>query len=44
MNFTIAPVLPDTLRRRPVAGATLRDGVLRVRFGDTPRREELGDA
>jgi arsenite-transporting ATPase len=28
-----AVVLPDSLRRRPVEGATLRDGVLRVTFG-----------
>lgn len=33
-----AVVLPDSLRRRPVEGATLRDGVLRVTFGrEAPR-------
>ncbi len=35
-----AVVLPDSLRRRPVEGAALRDGVLRVTFGrdgDTDR-------
>jgi arsenite-transporting ATPase len=30
-----AVVLPDSLRRRPVAGATLKRGTLRVSFGDT---------
>ncbi|MCC5953008.1 MAG: ArsA family ATPase [Acidimicrobiia bacterium] len=29
-----AVVLPDTLRRRDVAGASLRDGVLRITFDD----------
>jgi arsenite-transporting ATPase len=30
-------VLPDTLRRRPVAGATLRGGMLKVTFRAPPR-------
>ena len=33
-----AIVLPDSLRRREVTGATLRDGVLRVAFNDGERR------
>ena len=31
-----AIVLPDSLQRRPVAGAALRDGTLRVTFGPEP--------
>jgi arsenite-transporting ATPase len=30
-------VLPDSLRRRPVSGARLADGVLRITFDDLPR-------
>jgi arsenite-transporting ATPase len=33
-----AIVLPDSLRRREVTGASLRDGVLRVSFNDGERR------
>ena len=33
-----AIVLPDSLRRREVTGASLRDGVLRVAFNDGERR------
>ena len=33
-----AIVLPDSLRRREVTGASLRDGVLRVTFNDGERR------
>ena len=33
-----AVVLPDTLRRREVTGARLRDGCLRVTFGAVPAR------
>jgi arsenite-transporting ATPase len=33
-----AIVLPDSLRRREVTGASLRDGVLRVTFNDSDRR------
>ena len=33
-----ALLLPDSLRRRQVAGATLRDGLLRVTFRDPPGR------
>lgn len=36
-----AVMLPDSLRRRPVAGATLRDGALRVTFG-APDRSARG--
>ena len=37
-----ALVLPDTLVRRPVVAARLRDGILQVTFG--PRRSESPDA
>jgi hypothetical protein len=30
-------VLPDSLRHRPVAGARLSGGVLRITFDDLPR-------
>ena len=32
-----AILLPDTLRRRPVVGATLLDGALRIAFGSSTR-------
>lgn len=39
-----AIVLPDSLRRRAVAGASLRDGRLRVSFGPEPRTAAAGGA
>ncbi|MFN8017921.1 MAG: ArsA family ATPase [Acidimicrobiales bacterium] len=39
-----AILLPDTLRRRPVGAASLRDGTLRVLFAGEPAAAAEGDA